>query len=851
MPNSYSLHIGVNQVNPQHYDGWEGRLKYAEADAFAMQQIASSQEFEAQDLLLTKNATRKKVLAAIQRLAKKAKTGDLVWISYSGHGSFIPDINGDEANGMDETWCCYDGMVIDDELLYSWAQFRAGVRIVVVSDSCHSGEIARSLDAPAPDALVQRAKFLPIEKSLPIFQNNKAFYEGILAKIPTVDVDNLPVRVIQFGGCTEDSSSFEGKGNGEFTIALKTAWSDGTFKGDYAAFFTAIESHMDVRTQQPVLLSFGAEDAAFDGSKPFTTKAEKPKTEFQNAKYTEGVALLVDFGTEPIKGVKSAKHTQVHEYAAGNTSISIYQPKAKGVANAWDAAHALLKDFNAQGIQVRSIEPDYGMETHISDVPKQAKSGAAELFLTTWPHPEPERDTFDKLWHLNNDHSQLAAARDSILNDPIAMERIRQKPIRVAHLDTGYFPYQGFTPENIQRGLCKSFVDGEENNLAFDYFKDGFMPEEQGHGTATLALLAGPEVSSPKGLEGVEGYIGAVPFAEIVSIRVQDSVALLKTKAFEQAIYYAVEQGCEVVTMSMAGAPSQRWADAINYAYEKGVTVVSAAGNSWREGFKKHLPTYLLFPARFERVIGATGTTYSQQPYVFDANDWEEKQAKTAGGINMQGNHGPESQMNHIMAGYTPNVFWAITNQEDKEQSPHFIMTGGGTSSATPQVAAAAAIWIATHRDELEAKGYRGTWRQVEAVRKALFSTAVCGDNDFQYIGNGALKAHDALQKAPADALDLTKSPEAKIPFMPLFSTLFGLLAGAKDVTVAPVKVQMVALEFAQLVIAEPALQAYGAMDFQDDAVVSNLTEAQRQEIGGIVKAHPMASNALKSAFGG
>ena len=39
----------------------------------------------------------------------------------------------------DETWCLYDGELIDDELAELWAHFAKGVRIVVLSDSCHSG----------------------------------------------------------------------------------------------------------------------------------------------------------------------------------------------------------------------------------------------------------------------------------------------------------------------------------------------------------------------------------------------------------------------------------------------------------------------------------------------------------------------------------------------------------------------------------------------------------------------------------------------------------------------------------------------------------------------------------------
>ena len=64
-------------------------------------------------------------------------------LSYSGHGGQLPDLNDDEPDQEDETWCLYDGQVVDDELNELYSQFRQGVRILVFSDSCHSGSVAK------------------------------------------------------------------------------------------------------------------------------------------------------------------------------------------------------------------------------------------------------------------------------------------------------------------------------------------------------------------------------------------------------------------------------------------------------------------------------------------------------------------------------------------------------------------------------------------------------------------------------------------------------------------------------------------------------------------------------------
>jgi hypothetical protein len=139
-----ALHIGLNSVDPAHYGGWQGRLAACEFDAHDMQAIAQAQGFATQ-LLLTAAATAEAVQGALSRAAATLKSGDTLLITYSGHGGQVPDTNDDEPDGQDETWALYDRELVDDELYELWAQFAPGVRIVVFSDSCHSGTVTRAL----------------------------------------------------------------------------------------------------------------------------------------------------------------------------------------------------------------------------------------------------------------------------------------------------------------------------------------------------------------------------------------------------------------------------------------------------------------------------------------------------------------------------------------------------------------------------------------------------------------------------------------------------------------------------------------------------------------------------------
>ncbi|MEH6887688.1 caspase family protein, partial [Priestia megaterium] len=139
MPKGFSLHIGLNSVDPQHYGGWDGKLGACEADAEDMELIAKSLHYNNVSTLLTAKATINNVINEIKKAATSLESGDIFFLSYSGHGGSVPDQDKDEDDGKDETWCLYDGQLPDDQLFSLWHLFREDVRIIVLSDSCHSG----------------------------------------------------------------------------------------------------------------------------------------------------------------------------------------------------------------------------------------------------------------------------------------------------------------------------------------------------------------------------------------------------------------------------------------------------------------------------------------------------------------------------------------------------------------------------------------------------------------------------------------------------------------------------------------------------------------------------------------
>jgi len=320
----FALAIGLNQVDPAHYSGWSGNLTGCEPDAAVMADIAAKQGFQT-ETLLTAQATRGAVISKLKELADKMQAGNLLAVSYSGHGGQVPDQNGDEADGLDETWCLYDGQLLDDELYGAWAKFRPGIRILVFSDSCHSGTVLKMIrsdfekptemrinnlerdwsklhilpkmdrgkiksllvtrpeKAEKPKVPPQKApadlfvsRLAPPKILTLTFQKNMQFYIKIGTDAPKENDPNLKVEAsaILISGCKDDQSSADLGFNGLFTLMLKQVWNNGEFGGNYIDFQRAIRDKvLQVNSEQsPEFFTVGASQVLieeFTSQKPY------------------------------------------------------------------------------------------------------------------------------------------------------------------------------------------------------------------------------------------------------------------------------------------------------------------------------------------------------------------------------------------------------------------------------------------------------------------------------------------------------------------------------------------------------------------------------------------------------
>jgi hypothetical protein len=113
-------------------------------------------------VLTDRRATTAAILEGLAWLVDGAAPGDSMVFHYSGHGSQVPDRNGDEQDGLDEILCPYDleweHPLTDDDLAAAVAPIPKGALLTVILDCCHSGT---GLREPSRNGSGTRHRFLP------------------------------------------------------------------------------------------------------------------------------------------------------------------------------------------------------------------------------------------------------------------------------------------------------------------------------------------------------------------------------------------------------------------------------------------------------------------------------------------------------------------------------------------------------------------------------------------------------------------------------------------------------------------------------------------------------------------
>ncbi|MBT9520183.1 MAG: caspase family protein [Dechloromonas sp.] len=264
MAKKTALCIGINNYPGTHMD-----LQGCVNDAQDWAGVLAARGYKT-TLLLDDKATKAAMVDAMAKLIAGGGKGDSLIITFSGHGTYQPDEDGDEVDGLDEALCPYDlqtsgAALTDDEIKATFATRKGGARLLLISDSCHSGTVTRA--AKADKDADTRPRFMPMGNWLPANKLPKNF-AGKTAQTMVAPIGTSPLAgalVKQVGdlllaGCKEGPNNYSydakiaGRYNGAFTYyalkALKALKPEATYNDWYKAILKSLPSASYPQTPQ-------------------------------------------------------------------------------------------------------------------------------------------------------------------------------------------------------------------------------------------------------------------------------------------------------------------------------------------------------------------------------------------------------------------------------------------------------------------------------------------------------------------------------------------------------------------------------------------------------------------------
>lgn len=205
----------------------ESPLAACVADAQLWERTLRDLRFETR-LLVDAEATYERILAELGELIGSARAGDTLVFQFAGHGTYVDDVDGDEAKGdtpgQDEALVPVDyrngGLILDDEIAAAVAKLPPGVRLTFLLDCCHSGTASRfamsSVPATLPGGQV-RTRWLPLSPEVRAahvrFRQQHAGTRATRAS----DAGVASMREVTFAACQSHEVARERDGHGDFT----------------------------------------------------------------------------------------------------------------------------------------------------------------------------------------------------------------------------------------------------------------------------------------------------------------------------------------------------------------------------------------------------------------------------------------------------------------------------------------------------------------------------------------------------------------------------------------------------------------------------------------------------------
>jgi serine protease len=274
------------------------------------------------------------------------------------------------------------------------------------------------------------------------------------------------------------------------------------------------------------------------------------------------------------------------------------------------------------------------------------------------------------------------------INIESAWDETKGSGVTVAVIDTGISPVPDLKSTKFVKGY--DFVN--DRIEAFD---------DSGHGTHVAGTIA-------QSTNNNYGVAGVAYEASLMPLKVLGGSGGGTVADIAEAIRFAADNGADVINMSLGGpGESQLMEEAIDYAYNKGVFIVAAAGNADENSAS--------YPARYPHVVGvaALDSTGAKAPY-----------SNFGAGVDISAPGGSEAGK-------------ILQNTIDPETGEGIFVGYQGTSMAAPHVAGVAAL--------VKAAGVKEPQEVLSVLKQ---SARVIKEDPLNHFGAGHLDAAAAVKLA-------------------------------------------------------------------------------------------------------
>jgi len=315
--------------------------------------------------LVDSQATRQNILAELQNLETDTRPGDIVVFHFSAHGQGIPDDDGDEPDGIDESICCYgaeayisdsyngEEHIRDDELgkYLDRIRLKAGEsgQMLVLLDACYSGSGTRGDETPSrgiSNILLKEGETMVLKGK------DEVAFKEFLGNADTKDMAPL----IVFSGSRADEKNFEYNGTGSLSYAFNKALRESNGETlSFRSLFARINSIMRTiaRYQFPVAEGNGLDLQVFN-----STIIAPPQ--YYNITEYDAITKEVKISGGEIAGITNG--SKVAFYTAGTLDTAGTEPAFTGVITTSTALNAVAKcdqiseDFVQEGYWCFPVE---------------------------------------------------------------------------------------------------------------------------------------------------------------------------------------------------------------------------------------------------------------------------------------------------------------------------------------------------------------------------------------------------------------------------------------------------------------------------------------------------------------